>query len=56
MKQMIEILIELLKQTSDKNTKAVLLQSYIQQFGAIPDKYGDEVRGLLNGGNSAQTD
>jgi hypothetical protein len=47
---MIEILVELLKQTSDKNTKAILLQSYIQQLGAIPDKYGDVVRELLEGG------
>lgn len=49
---MIEILIELLKQTSDKNTKAVLLQLYIQQFGAIPDEYGEMVRGLLEGGDT----
>ena len=47
----IEILIELLKQTSDKNTKAILLQSYVQQLGAIPDEYGDVVRGLLEGGD-----
>ena len=48
---MIEALIKLLKQTSDKNTKAILLQSYVQQLGAIPDEYGDVVRGLLEGGD-----
>ena len=49
---MIEALIELLKQTSDKNTKAILLQSYIQQSGPIPDEYGDVVRELLKDGDS----
>lgn len=49
---MIEILVELLKQTSNKNTKAILLQSYIQQLGAIPDEYTDVVRGLLKDGDS----
>lgn len=49
---MIEALIVLLKQTSDKNAKAILLQSYIQQFGPIPDEYADEVRELLKDGDS----
>ena len=49
---MIEILVELLKQTSDKNAKAILLQSYIQQLGAIPDEYADAVRELLKDGDS----
>ena len=49
---MIEILVELLKQTSDKNIKAVLLQSYIQQLGPIPNEYADVVRGLLKDGDS----
>lgn len=44
---MIEILVDLLKQTSDKNAKAILLQSYIQQLGPIPDEYSDVVRELL---------
>ena len=48
---MIEALIVLLKQTSDKNTKAILLQSYIQQFGAIPDEYADVMRELLKDGD-----
>ena len=49
---MIEILVELLKQTSDKNTKAILLQSYIQQLGPIPNEYADVVRELLKDGDS----
>ena len=53
---MIEALIKLLKQTSDKNTKAILLQSYIQQLGPIPDEYADLVRGLLGDGDSDETD
>lgn len=55
-KQMIEILVELLKQTSNKNTKAILLQSYIQQLGPIPDEYADVVRGLLKGGDPDEID
>ena len=48
---MIEALIKLLKQTSDKNVKAILLQSYIQQLGPIPDEYENVVRGLLKDGD-----
>ena len=51
-KQMIEFLIELLKQTLDKTKKAILLQSYVQQLGPIPDEYAAVVRGLLKDGES----
>ena len=44
---MIEMLINVLKTVEDKNTKAVILQSYIAEFGAVPDEYGDLIRELL---------
>ena len=31
----------------NKSAQAVYLQSYIQQFGPIPDEYGSKVRKLM---------
>lgn len=46
---MIEMLIDVLKTVEDKNTKAVILQSFIAEFGPVPDEYGDVIRELLGG-------
>ena len=46
---MIEMLIDVLKTVEDKNTKAVILQSYIAEFGPVPDEYGDVIREILRG-------
>lgn len=40
-------LITLLKATTDKNTKGVLMQKYISAYGVIPVEYDDEIRSLL---------
>ena len=31
----------------NKDLQAKYLQSFVQQYGPIPDKYGDEVRELI---------
>lgn len=48
-KEMIEMLIKLLKATDNKNTKAMLLQSYIAVYGAVPNEYGNVIKELLKG-------
>ena len=48
-KEMIEMLIKLLKATNDKNTKAMLLQNYIAVYGAVPNEYGNVIKELLEG-------
>lgn len=42
-------LIEFLKRMPDKESKASLLQAYIQDEGPISDKNGEVVRRLLEG-------
>lgn len=44
---MINVLIELLSRTKDKNMKAIFLQSYIAKYGPVPDEYGDIIKDLL---------
>lgn len=44
----LELLIETLKSTDDKDEKAILLESYVQQKGSIPDVYGDRIMAALN--------
>lgn len=41
-------LMALLKMCTDKNMRAVILESYVQQYGPIPDEYGDKIRELLD--------
>lgn len=48
----IEALIALLKAMPGEgaqNMRAIMAQSYIQQNGPIPDKYGDEFKAALAG-------
>ena len=40
-------LMAMLEIHTDKNMRALILESYTQQFGAIPDEYGDKIRKLL---------
>ena len=47
MNKMIEMLVIALKLTKDENEKAILLQSYIAEFGPIPDEYGEIVRDAI---------
>ena len=42
-----DMLIGLLTTTQDRTTKAIILQTYIQQFGAIPNEYSKEIRALM---------
>lgn len=46
-KTMINILIDLLKATKDKDTKAMILQSYITEYGPVPNEYGDIIKDIL---------
>jgi len=39
-----EMIISLLKIAKDKNTKAEILQAFIQVYGPIPNDMADEVR------------
>ena len=41
---MIDWLIEFLSLVDGKNAKALVLQTYIQKYGAIPDEYSEAVR------------
>lgn len=44
----IELLISILEiSKGNKNLQASYLQSFVQQYGPIPDKYGDRVRALM---------
>ena len=52
---MIDVLIEALKATEDKNAQAVLLETYIAQYGPVPDEYGDIIKELLRGGTKCKT-
>ena len=45
---MIEVLLELLRQVKDKNAKAFILEIYVQEFGAIPKKYAEAVREVMD--------
>lgn len=46
--EQIDVLLTVLGQLKgDKNTQAIVLQSYISNFGPIPDEYGDKVKALL---------
>ena len=41
---MIDWLLEFLPLVEGKNAKALVLQTYIQTYGAIPDEYAEAVR------------
>lgn len=41
---MIDWLIEFLSLVEDKNAKALVLETYIQIYGAIPNEYAEAVR------------
>ena len=40
-------LITILKACPDANTKAVILQSYIAEFGPVSDEAGEYIRDIL---------
>ena len=42
--KMIDWLIEFLSLIDGKNAKALVLQTYIQTYGAIPNEYAEAVR------------
>jgi len=44
---MIDVLLEILLQVKDKNTKAFILEKYVQEFGAIPNEYAEAVREVM---------
>ena len=44
------LLITALKLAKDSNLRALLLESYIQEYGALPDEVGDKVRQILEEG------
>ena len=46
-----QVLIEILKLTSDKNTQALLLGKFIQEFGALSNEGGKIVKQILEGGS-----
>lgn len=41
------LLIKLLKGTSDVTARTLILQSYIQSYGPIPEEYGAIIRSLI---------
>lgn len=43
-------LISLLGSLSDKNAKAMLLQSYIQTYGGVSDEAGERIKQIMQGG------
>jgi len=43
----INALINLLRETKDKNIKAMILQSFIAEYGPVPDEYGGIIKGIL---------
>lgn len=47
LKTLITLLI--IMQDIDSNAKAVVVQSYIQKYGPIPNEYGDQVKRLICG-------
>lgn len=47
LKTLITLLI--IMQDIDSNAKAIILQSYIQKYGPIPNEYGDQVKRLICG-------
>ena len=46
-KQLEQILIDALRIAPDKETQAILLETYIQEFGPVSDKNGEIVRQIL---------
>lgn len=42
-----QMLIDALKMAPDKNIQAILLETYIQEYGAISDENGEIVRQIL---------
>ena len=49
MDEKIEMLIKILKMAADKNTKVMLLENFIAEYGPIPDKYGEKIRKVIEG-------
>lgn len=43
-----ELLIEVLRVCNNRNQAAILLQSFIQEYGAIPDEYGDVIKKVIS--------
>ena len=46
MKQ-IELLIMLLNKTANKLTRAIILQTFVQSYGPVPDKYERDIKKAL---------
>ena len=43
----VKLLVAVLNNATDKNKKALILQSFIQENGSIPDEYGEKVSEAL---------
>ena len=46
MKQ-IELLLMLLNKTADKATRVIILQTFVQSYGPVPDKYERDIKKAL---------
>lgn len=47
-----DILIDLLKVLTDNNSRAVILQGFIQEYGPLSESAGEQVRELLGAGRA----
>lgn len=50
-----ELLINVLRKTPNKDMQALLLQTYIQKYGALSDANGEIVRQILMEGVNCET-
>lgn len=50
------LLIDALRMASNKDIQALLLETYIQEYGAISDENGEIVRQILMEGADDETD
>ena len=44
-----KLLLDMIKSTKDKNMQAYILQTYVQQFGPLPNALGDKVKKIMEG-------
>ena len=45
--KILNTLIFLMSEAVDRNMQAMILQSYISEFGPVPDEYGDIIKKLI---------
>lgn len=44
------LIIYMIYECKTAEQKAIVLQSFIQKYGPIPDEYGDKIKEMLRGG------